>query len=128
MTTLAQELNVTAELAKQIADRGYDLIEAGDFENALEIFDGLRLLNPRDGGAHAAAGAALHELGRHAEAEKAYDEALAIDARIVLARVNRGDLRCARGDRSGLDDLKFAAALRSPIQDRARALLKRYAP
>lgn len=128
MTTYAQQLNVTPELAATVMNRGFDLLEAGDFESALELFEGLRLLNPNDAGAHAAAGAALHELGRTEEAEGAYDAALAADPRTVLARVNRGELRCARGDRSGLDDLRFAAAITSPIQDRARSLLKRYGP
>lgn len=75
---------------------------------------------------HAALGALLQEKGEFSEAEREYDEAISRDRTVVLAFANRGELRCLRGDRRGIDDLKYAASVESPVQLRAKALLRRF--
>ena len=128
MTTLAQEFGFTADQAQAITAKAFDLLEAGDLDGAIVIFDGLLVLNPEDASIHAALGSVLHEQGKLAEAEAAYDTALQLDPNAPLARVNRGELRCKRGDRAGLDDLSVAAANPSAVQARARALVRRFTP
>jgi len=124
MTTLAQELGFTAAQARAIAEKGFEFAAAGDFEGALDIFNGLLVLNPEDGSMHAARGAVLQEQGQIAEAEADYDKAIALDPKAVLARCNRGELRLRRGDTAGVEDLEVAASIESPIKARASALLK----
>jgi Flp pilus assembly protein TadD len=124
MTTLAQELGFTSAQAVAIADKGYDLAEAGDVDGALVIFEGLLVLNPGDGSLHAARGAVLHQQQRLSEAEACYDAALELDPGAMLARCNRGELRVGRGDARGIHDLEIAASSDSQVRERARRLLK----
>ncbi len=127
MTTLAQEFGFTADQAQAITAKAFDLLEAGDLDGAIVIFDGLLVLNPNDAAIHAALGSVLHEQGKLTDAEAAYDTAIKLDANTVLARVNRGELRCKRGEKGGVDDLRVAASIESAVQARARALMRRYA-
>lgn len=126
MTSLAQELGFTQDQTHAIATKAFDLLEAGDLDGSVVIFNGLLVLDPTDPGVHAALGSVLHEQGKLAEAEASYDAALSLDGNTVLARVNRGELRCKRGDRGGLDDLRVAAAAESPLKARAQSLLRRF--
>lgn len=127
MTTLAQDFGITADQAQALTSKAFDLLDAGDLDGAVVIFTGILVLNPFDAGVHAALGAVLHEQGKLVEAEASYDEAIRLDGDTVLARVNRGDLRLKRGDAGGFDDLEIAAARISPIQQRAKNLLRFYA-
>ncbi len=126
--TLAQELGITRDQAEALIGRAFDLVDASDLDGAAELFTGLLMLNPGDAAVHAALGAVLHQQGKLQAAEQAYDEALRLDEAALLARVNRGDLRLRRGDQSGRVDLEFAAARASPVQERAKVLLRFYAP
>lgn len=127
MATLAETLGFTKETLSQIFTQGFDLIDAGDLDGAEHIFQGLTALDPHDANAHAALGSVQHEKGNHDAAIESYQRSLAIDTYAPLARVNLGELRCARGEKEGLDDLRVAAAIPSAVQPRARALLKRFA-
>lgn len=126
MTTFAQEFGFTADQARAVAEKGFDLVDAGDFEGALAIFDGLLVINPADGSMHAARGSVFHQKGDLEEAEAAYDKAIELDPKAVLARVNRGELRLKRGDAKGVDDLAIAASIDSPVKERAARILKSY--
>lgn len=126
MQTLAEYIGLSAEQLAEIASKAFDLLEAGQLEQSAAIFEGLLMLNPRDGKIHAALGAVYHAQGKRELAEKTYDEALQKDSKATLARVNRGQLRCQRGDAAGLQDLRAVAQIASPLQERARALLQRY--
>ena len=126
MTTLAQHIGMTSEQTEAVFAQAFDLLEAGDLDGSAVIFNGLLVLDPTDPGVHAALGSVLHEQGKLAEAEASYDAALALDGNTVLARVNRGELRCKRGDRGGLDDLRVAASAESPLKARAQSLLRRF--
>lgn len=128
MTTPAEDFGVTREQALAIAAKGFDLLESGDAEGARVVFSGLVFLNPADATAHAALGTALYELGRYEEAEAAYELALTLRSDAHLARVNRGAIRCRRGDARGIDDLRQVAQVESPMKARAQLLLRRYAP
>jgi Flp pilus assembly protein TadD len=125
--TLASDIGFTQSQAQLLISKAFDLVDAGDLEGAESIFNGLLVLNPFDAAVHAALGSVLHEQGNVGAAEAAYDEAIRLDAASALARVNRGELRLRRGDRSGVRDLELAAAKRSPVQPRAQYLLRFYA-
>lgn len=127
MTTLAQDFGITADQAQALTSKAFDLLDAGDLDGAVIIFTGILVLNPFDAGVYAALGSVLHEQGKLTEAEAAYDEAIRLDGDTVLARVNRGDIRLKRGDAGGFDDLEIAAGRISPIQQRAKNLLRFYA-
>lgn len=127
MTTLAQHIGMTRDQTEAIAAQAFDLLEAGDLEGAAVLFDGLILLDPNDAGIRAARGSIFHQQGKLSEAMAAYEDALGLDGGTVLARVNRGELRCKRGDLGGLEDLKIAARIPSSVQARAQALVRLYA-
>ena len=127
MTTLAQYIGITASQARAITSRGFDLIDAGDLEGAADVFKGLLALDSNDARIQAALGAVFHQQGKLPEAMAAYDVALSLDSDAVLARVNRGELRCKRGDKGGVEDLKIAARIPSAVQARAQALVRLYA-
>lgn len=126
MTTLAQYIGITSDQTRAITSQAFDLLEAGDLDGAAAVFQGLVALNSRDAGVQAALGSVFHEQGKLSEALDAYDTALTIDGNAVLARVNRGELRCKRGDLGGLEDLKVAARIPSSVQARAQALTRLY--
>lgn len=127
MTTLAQYIGITVDQAQAITSQAFDLMDAGNLEGAAVIFNGLLTLNPHDASAQAALGSVLHQQGKLSEARAAYDSAIAMDAHTVLARVNRGELRCKGGDLGGLEDLRVAARIPSSVQARAQALVRLYA-
>lgn len=124
MATLAQQFGFTMDQAQAITSKAFDLLEAGDLEGAAVIFTGVLVLNPHDAGVQAALGSVFHQQGRVTEALSAYDTALRLDGNTMLARVNRGELRCKHGDLSGLDDLKIAARNPSSVQGRAQGLVR----
>ncbi len=126
MNTLAQDCGITRDQAVALISKAFDLVDAGELDAAEGIFNGLLVLNPFDAAVHAALGSVLHEQGNVGAAEAAYDEAIRLDGASALARVNRGELRLRRGDRSGVRDLELAAASTSPLQQRARYLLRFY--
>ena len=125
--TFAQEFGFTSHQLQALTSQAFDLIDAGDLDGAIVVFDGLLVLNPDDARIQAALGSVFHQQGKLSEARAAYDTALSLDANTVLARVNRGELRCKRGDLEGMEDLKIAAQLPSPVQARAQSLLRLYA-
>ncbi len=125
--TFAQEFGFTSDQLQALTSQAFDLIDAGDLDGAIVVFDGLLVLNPDDARIQAALGSVFHQQGKLSEARAAYDTALSLDANTVLARVNRGELRCKRGDLDGIDDLKIAAQISSPVQARAQSLLRLYA-
>lgn len=124
--TLASDIGFTQTQAQMLVSKAFDLVDAGDLEGAESVFNGLLVLNPFDAAVHAALGSVLHEQGNVGAAEAAYDEAIRLDGTSTLARVNRGELRLRRGDRSGVRDLELAAASASPLQQRAQYLLRFY--
>ena len=126
MTSLAQFIGITADQSTAVVSQAFDLLEAGDLEGAAVLFNGMVLLDPNDASIQAALGAVFHQQGKLSEALAAYDSALAMDSDTVLARVNRGELRCKQGDLGGLEDLKMAARIPSSVQARAKALVRLY--
>jgi Flp pilus assembly protein TadD len=126
MNTLAQDCGITRDQAVALISKAFDLVDAGELDAAESIFNGLLVLNPFDAAVHAALGSVLHEQGNVGAAEAAYDEAIRLDGASTLARVNRGELRLRRGDRTGVRDLELAAAKASPVQQRAQYLLRFY--
>lgn len=127
MTTLASEIGFSADQLQAVTSQAFDLVESGDLDGAVAVFTGLVALNPDDAAIQAALGSVFHQQGKVEDAMAAYDAAIELDANAVLARVNRGELRCKKGDRGGVDDLKIAAGIPSAVQARAKSLLKLYA-
>ena len=127
MFTLAQEFGFTSDQMQALTSQAFDLIDAGDLDGAVVTFTGLLALNPNDAPIQAALGSVFHQQGKLSEALAAYDTAIKLDANTVLARVNRGELRCKRGDLGGLEDLKIAARIPTAVQARAQALVRLYA-
>ena len=127
MTTLAQDFGFTSDQMQALTSQGFDLVDVGDLDGAVNVFTGLVTLNSEDACLHAALGSVFHEQGKLSEALAAYDTAISIDGDAVLARVNRGELRCKRNDLGGLEDLQIAARIASPVQARAQSMLRLYA-
>jgi tetratricopeptide (TPR) repeat protein len=81
----------------------------GDHEKALASLERAALLKPGDAAIAHNKGRALEALGRAEEAERAYDEALSIDHRLMPSLSARAGLLAARGDWMGaLGDLDMA--------------------
>jgi len=101
----------------------------GDHQAALAALERAARLRLADAAIAHNRGRALEALGRLDEAERAYDEALAIDHRLQPALTARADLLAARGDWMGaLADLDMALVTRPGDVDlrlrRARILLR----
>jgi Flp pilus assembly protein TadD len=126
MTTLARKYGFTKSQLDSIVNKAFDLVDAGEVEGATVVLEGLTVLDPTNARFLAAFGAVLQHQGKVEEARTAYEKALAMDSGSVLALVNRGELRCLRGDLGGLDDLRAAADLKSPVRTKAEALLRRF--
>lgn len=107
--TLAELTGLTAEQARQIAERGTGLAQAGRLEEARILFEGLVASNPRDDGAHAALGTLYEKLGRRDAALDSFDAALALCPEHPVARMGRGELRLRMGDLLGVEDVQRAA-------------------
>jgi tetratricopeptide (TPR) repeat protein len=81
----------------------------GDHEQALTALERAQLLKPGDAAIAHNKGRALEALGRAEKAERAYDEALSIDHRLMPSLSARAGLLAARGDWMGaLGDLDMA--------------------
>jgi tetratricopeptide (TPR) repeat protein len=85
----------------------------GEHEKALAALERAALLKPGDAAISHNKGRTLEALGRADEAERAYDEALSIDHRLMPSLSARAGLLAARGDRMGaLGDLDMALTSR----------------
>ncbi len=81
----------------------------GDHEQALTALERAQLLKPGDAAIAHNKGRALEALGRAEKAERAYDEALSIDHRLMPSLSARAGLLAARGDwMAALGDLDMA--------------------
>ncbi|MBI5482686.1 MAG: tetratricopeptide repeat protein [Deltaproteobacteria bacterium] len=84
--TLAQMIGITGVDAVNIAEKGCDLLEAGAFDEAQHVFEGLVVLNPRDGATWASLGVVYEKQGRAADAKSAWATSLELDPSNKLAR------------------------------------------
>jgi tetratricopeptide (TPR) repeat protein len=85
------------------------LLQLGQNEQALAALVRAARLKPDDASIAHNTGRALEALGRAEEAERAYDQALSIDNRLVPSLSARADLLAARGEWAGaLTDLETA--------------------
>lgn len=126
MNDFASEFGFTSEQLDALSTRAFDLAGVGDHEGAAVILQGLIALVPDEPSYHSSLGVLLQQQGQLVEAEAAYDAAIAIWPKAAHALINRGELRCLRGDLGGLDDLRKAADPKSPVRTKAEALLRRF--
>jgi tetratricopeptide (TPR) repeat protein len=103
--TLAEEIGLTLEEARAIAQVACDAAEAGDLEGSKVVLESLVALNPRDRAVYAALGTVYQKLDLLPEAEAAYTAAIT-GGEHRMARINRAELRLKRGDQGGLEDLE----------------------
>mgnify|MGYP006275500019 CR=1 FL=1 len=95
-----------------IAGRGAFRLRAGNVEGALADFEQAARLEPRNSVHAFNRGMALAELGRDAEAERAFSQVIASDSDDAEAWLNRARVRAARQPAAALDDFSRALALR----------------
>ena len=108
--TLAELTGLTQERAREIADRGTRLAQAGRLEEARILFEGLTASNPQDDGAHAALATIYEKLGRRDAALDSFDAALALCPEHPVALMGRGELRLRMGElEAGVQDVQRAA-------------------
>jgi len=86
--------------AYQAHDAGRKLLDK-EPQKALEKADEALAIEPREALFHALKGDALKKLGRAAEAEREYDEAVRLNGEYFAHFLGRGQLRDGRGDRAG---------------------------
>lgn len=82
-------------------DEGRKALKAGDAKKALALADQALSGEPREAAFHGLRGDALTKLGRHAEAEQAYDEAIRRNPDYYAYYLGRGGERKRRGDNEG---------------------------
>lgn len=121
--TYAQMFGFTADQAQAIHNAGFDLLDAGNAQGALDVFQGLTVINPLDYGAVVGVAAALELAGDAAAAEATYQEVLVKAPDHAFARLKLGELKMKRGDADAINELKRAATSKSPAGARAAKLL-----
>ncbi len=84
--TFAQMMGISGSDAVKIAEQGCDLLEAGAYDEAQHVFEGLVVLNPRDGATWASLGVVYEKQGRAADAKSAWATSLEMDPSNRLAR------------------------------------------
>jgi Flp pilus assembly protein TadD len=91
--TFAQHFGLSREQAKELSSRACDLLDAGAFEEAAVMFEGLVVMNHRDPGNWVRLGIAYTEAQRKEEAKQVLETALRLQpdhaiAKKYLARVS----------------------------------------
>ncbi len=124
--SLAQDVGLSKEDSRLFREAGCDLLGAGDFDSAADVFKGVLALDPNDALASTAYGMVLRAQGDDAAAATQFDAALRADPGLPLALLNRGIVLLKRGDFSGLDDLNRITDLPSEVGATAREVLKAF--
>ncbi len=109
--TLAEQMGLTLQQARDMAERGCEFAADGQLEEAAQIFEGLLLMNPKDSANWAALGTVYQKAKQLADAEFAYEKCLALDQDNVIALTNLGELKVRRGDSSGAAMVQRATAV-----------------
>lgn len=121
------DTTLTPEEVALLMVEGERAIEAGAFEQALDAYATITLLNSEHADALTMEGVVLLELDRRQEAERRFADAIASAPHHPVARFHRGLLRLRRGDKRGREDLVAAVeadpALRTQAARRAKKLL-----
>ncbi|GHH04858.1 tetratricopeptide repeat protein [Comamonas sp. JC664] len=117
---LGQFLKLSNEQLYAWADKGYQLLQAGSSQQALQIFQGLVAAAPTDAVFHAQLGAAYMTLERFDEAFESFRLALQFNDGHVDALVGRGEVYLRRGQvPEALADLSKAIQRDPGLQRRA---------
>lgn len=109
--TWAQVEGLTEEQATRYMQMGTAYLQAGQFDRALEVFNCLAGVNPKDPDAHALVGSTYQAMEKPEQAIAAFGRALALNPKHIVALAGRGELRRKQGDAEGLSDLKRAAEI-----------------
>jgi len=106
-----------------LVEEGTQLFEAGEFEKALEKYDGAALERPRDARVQYNRGLCLHKLGRQDEAKAALTRAAELDTDQALAariHYNLGNVDVARGNKREAISEYRKALMKDPSDELAR--------
>lgn len=126
--TIAEAVGIPKKQLYSIAQRGYQMLSSGRYEEARQIYAGLVAADPYDSVFHCHLGAALWRLGEIDRALEEFEAALRFNIANIDALAGRGELLLQRGDFTrGIEDLRKAVELDQtgarPASVRARALL-----
>lgn len=91
--TLAQQSGVSRAQAGEIAERACELLDAGAAADAVNIFQGLVILNHKDAGNWCSLGIACLEAGRVEDAKTALETALELQPDFPTAKKYLARLR-----------------------------------
>lgn len=83
--TFAEHFGFSREEAKALADQACDLLDAGAYEQAVTLFEGLVAMNHQDAGNWCSLGIAYLEAGRKDDARGALETALRIQPAHAVA-------------------------------------------
>lgn len=103
------------------SNTGYELLELGLYEKALESFEEAIKRNPCSAMAWDNKGVALKRLGRYEEAFEAFDKAIELNHNLVEAWYNKACTFAVKGDKAdSFKSLLKAIELQSSIRDIAK--------
>ena len=119
---------LSRERASEMAVFGHKLFEEGRLEEARELFEGIVAAGIPEAFPHTMLGTIYLAQKSPDRALALFEAALALDGGDLAARVYRGEIRLAKGERQkAIEDLSKAAQLgprNDPFTDRARRLLR----
>ncbi len=126
--TVAELMGLTMEQVYSLAHVGHNLLQEGNFDDALKVCRALVSINPKDPYLHLLLGSALQQSGKKDDAIKSYTAAIEGDPGLVEAYANRGEIYVEKGEiKRAIADLQKAAELdpkdQNPSTLRARAIL-----
>ena len=119
---------LSRDRAGEMAVFGHKLFEEGRLDEARELFEGIVAAGVADAFPYTMLGTVYLAQKAPDRALALFEAALQLDTNDLAARVYRGEIRLARGDRArAIDDLTRASQLgprNDPFTDRAQRLLR----
>jgi Tfp pilus assembly protein PilF len=126
--TLGEFLGMPREVLYRYAEIGHNFLQAGNTQQAMQIFQGLVAASPFDSVFHCQLAATYMTLEHYDEAFESFEQALRLNGSHVDALVGRGELYLRRGNvPEGLADFAKAVEkdpeLKRRSTQRARSML-----
>jgi len=112
--TLGELEGIPKTAQHEMAEVGYQNLQEGKLDVALQIFEGLLALDPYDAYFHAAVGTALQQKGLLDQAEAAYSRGLEINPFAIATLVQRAEVRVMQSNLGGAAQDLAAAIKEDP--------------